>query len=183
MPKNASTDREHWNVRYGDQPWSLEPSPWLVANEELLPEAGRALDVAGGTGRNAMRLAKLGWDVTIADVSDVALAQARERAGEEHLEIETLRVDLARDSLPDGLWILIALFHYLDRDVLPTVACALAPGGILIGALATVRNLERNPRPPRPYLLEERELPGLLTGLEMVAYDEGWQDDHHDARF
>ena len=183
MPKNVSTDREHWNLRYDEQSWPLEPSPWLVANKEFLPRAGSALDVAGGTGRNAMWLAHRGWTVTIADISDVAIGQALARADDEHLSVETVQVDLRRDPLPEGPWNLIALFHYLDRDLFPAITDALASGGTLIGALATVRNLERNPRPPLPYLLEEGELPALLAGLEVIRYEEGWQDDRHDARF
>ncbi len=183
MPENTHTDCEHWNLRYGKQPWPLEPSPWLVTNELLPPRGGRCLDVAGGTGRNALWLARHGWAVTIADVSDVAIAQALERADEEHISLDTVQVDLTSDPLPDGPWDLIVLFHYLDRDLFPTITETLVSGGTLIGALATVRNLERNPRPPRPYLLEEGELPALLVGLEVVRYEEGWQDGHHDARF
>lgn len=183
MSTNPGRDRDHWNTRYGEQSWPVEPSPWLVANEALLPSVGAALDVAGGTGRNAIWLAQRGWTVTIADVSDVALAKASVRAGDDGLQVNTLLVDLTVDPLPDGPWNLIALFHYLDRDVFAAIARALAPGGILIGSLATIRNLERNPRPPLPYLLETGELPDLIRGIELVAYDEGWKDDHHDARF
>ena len=186
MPTEPSAnvaDRDHWNHRYRDRPWPVDPSPWLVANEELLPETGRALDIAGGTGRNALWLAQRGWTVTIADVSDVALAQARKRADEEQLKITTFHTDLASDPFPDGPWNLIALFHYLDRNLFPSIMHALAPGGVLIGSLATITNLERNARPPFPYLLEASELPDLIRGLELVAYAEAWQDDHHDARF
>ena len=37
---------------------------------------GRALDVGMGQGRNALALARLGWDVTGFDVSAVGLAEA-----------------------------------------------------------------------------------------------------------
>jgi hypothetical protein len=49
--------------------------------------------------------------------------------------------------------------------------------------LATVANLERNERPAPPYLIEETELPALVAGFEIVRYEEGWQDDRHNARF
>lgn len=154
-----------------------------MAGAELLPDAGRALDVAGGTGRNAIWLAQRGWDVTIADISDVALVFALERAASLHVPLETSLTDLGNEPLPEGPWDLVTLFHYLDRDLLMAVVGALRPGGALIGALATVSNLERNDRPPLPYLLEDGELPGLMGDLELVRYEEGWQDDRHDARF
>lgn len=180
---DENSDRSHWNLRYTERPWPHEPSRWLVECAGLLPPPGRALDVAGGTGRNGLWLARHGWSVTIVDVSDVALAQALERADEEHLTVATLSADLSVDPFPAGPWNLIALFHYLDRGLFPVIMGSLAPGGVLIGALATITNLERNERPPAGYLLEDGELPELLQGLELVAYAEGWQDDHHDARF
>jgi len=176
-------DRVHWNQRYTERPWPDEPSPWLVANAELLPEPESALDVAGGTGRNAVWLASRGWDVTIVDVSDVALAMATNRAEMRHAALSTHLTDLSTDPLPEGPWDLIVLFHYLDRAILPALTAALRPGGVLIGALATVSNLERNPRPPLAYVLEDGELPALMGELELIRYEEGWQDDHHDARF
>jgi len=154
-----------------------------VASAELLPDGGRALDVAGGTGRNAIWLAQRGWAVTIADISDVALAFAIERADSHHVLVETFVTDLGSDPLPGGPWDLVLLFHYLDRDLPIALAQALHPGGVLIGALATVTNLERNDRPPLPYLLEDGELPGLMGDLDLVRYEQGWQDDRHDARF
>ncbi|MFV1961702.1 MAG: class I SAM-dependent methyltransferase, partial [Acidimicrobiia bacterium] len=128
-------------------------------------------------------LASQGWDVTIVDVSDVALATATDRAEAVSAALRTQLMDLNSDPLPEGPWDLIMLFHYLDRALLPDLTAALRPGGVLIGALATVSNLERNPRPPLPYVLEDGELPALMGGLELIRYEEGWQDDHHDARF
>jgi len=176
-------DRDYWNQRYVERPWSEEPSPWLVANANLLREPGQALDVAGGTGRNAIWLAQRGWDVTIADVSDLALSLAAERAEAIHVELHTSLRDLHEEPLPDGPWDLILLFHYLDRQLFPVLAFALGPRGLLIGALATVANLERNERPALPHLIEEKELPTLIGNLEIVRYEEGWLDDCHNARF
>ncbi|GMR02171.1 MAG: class I SAM-dependent methyltransferase [Acidimicrobiia bacterium] len=183
MATSDRTDRDHWNRRYTERPWRDDPSPWIVTNADLLPEAGRALDVAGGTGRNAIWLAQQGWCVTIADVSNVALGIAIERADALRVSLRTHPTDLSTEPLPDGPWDLLMLFHYLDRAIFSDLAAALRPGGVLIGALATVTNLERNERPPLPYLLEDAELPDMMSSLELVRYEEGWQDDRHDARF
>ena len=179
----TGSDRDYWNQRYIERPWPEEPSPWLVANADLLPKGGHALDAAGGTGRNAVWLARRGWDVTIVDVSDVALSFATERAEAIHVELHTSLRDLRDDPLPDGPWDLVLLFHYLDRELFPALASALEPGGLLIGALATVANLERNERPALPDLIEEAELPALIGDFEIVRYEEGWHDDRHNARF
>ena len=59
------------------------PAKFLVENVDLLPK-GRVLDIAMGTGRNAIYLAGLGFEVEGVDISpeaiSIALASA-ERAG------------------------------------------------------------------------------------------------------
>ena len=182
VPGNAS-DRDHWNERYAERPWPTDPSPWLIANARFLAIPGRALDIAGGTGRNAIWLAARGWDVTITDVSSVAIDLAVTRARSFDITLRTLETDLNHGDLPTGPWDAIMLFHYLDRALFSAFVDLLEPRGTVIGSLATVRNLERNSRPPLPYLLDEGELPRLLQGLELVEYDESWESGHHDARF
>lgn len=183
MTHVESTERERWNERYTEAGWAEDPSPWLIANADLLPPPGRALDVAGGTGRNAIWLASRGWDVTVADVSDVALTLATERAATLDVALHTQRTDLGADPLPDGPWDVLLLFHFLERALFPRIASVLRPGGLLIGSLATVTNLERHKRPPRPYILDDSELPSLIHDLDTLRYEEDWRDDHHEARF
>ncbi len=174
--------RDHWNVRYRERAWPEEPSSWLVENLDAVPP-GRVLDVAGGTGRNALWLAARSRDVTVVDASDVALEIARARADTRGLPVSTVAADLTTEPLPDGPWDAILLFHYLDRRLFPALLEALRPRGVLLGAITTVRNLERHDRPPRRFVLGLHELPGLLEGYELVRYEEGWREDHHDARF
>jgi SAM-dependent methyltransferase len=183
MDSTSEDDRSYWNQRYIDQPWPDEPSPWLIENSDLLPPRGRALDIAGGAGRNALWLAEHRWDVTVLDVSDVALTLATDGARELDIPLTTVLSDLASEALPSGPWHLVIVFHYLDRSLFPTIEAVLEPDGVLIGSLATVTNLERNDRPPPEYLLDEEELPSLLGDLVMLRYEETWRDNRHDARF
>ena len=183
MEHAASSDRDHWNLRYSELPWPTEPSPWLIANAPAFASPGTALDVAGGTGRNAIWLAAKGWDVTIVDISHIALEIAATRAQKHDVTCTLLERDLTEGNLPLGPWDAIMVFHYLDRSLFRAFPKLLNRGGILIGSLATVKNLERHARPPLPYLLDDAELPGLLTGLEIISYDESWDDGYHDARF
>ena len=54
----------------------MDPHPLLVeAASKLTP--GRALDLACGTGRNALWLAQHGWDVTAVDASPTAIETLR----------------------------------------------------------------------------------------------------------
>jgi tellurite methyltransferase len=178
-----AADREKWNVKYSDaNAWPRTPSMVLVGLDRYLPRAGRTLDVAGGSGRNALWLAQRGLDVTIADISSVGLALARQRAAEARLRIRTLELDLAQDAFPAGPWDLIVSVCHLWRPLFAAYQATLAPGGVLAVVQPTKKNLERHAKPPADYLLDDNELPRLVAGLEIVHYEEGWlADERHDA--
>lgn len=180
----SDADRARWEERYRTTcPHAREPSPFLQSLDALLPRAGRALDVAGGAGRNAVWLAKRGLAVTVCDISDTALALARDAARAEGLAFETMALDLETAPLPAGPWDVVLSFHYLQRDLFARWPEVLAPGGVLVFAQPTRSNLERHPKPGSSHLLEDGELPGLVQGLEVVRYEEGWLDEgRHEAR-
>jgi SAM-dependent methyltransferase len=173
----AEADREKWNARYGEEAAMLEPSPFLAQLSEVLPRHGRALDVAGGAGRNARWLSRHGLSVTVADISDVGLARAA-RDG-----FATVVVDFDVDPLPEGPWDVIFVNHFLHRPLFAQAPSRLTPGGLFVVAHPTVTNLERNPHPGRKFLLEPGELRELARGLVIVSFDEGWRENGwHEAR-
>jgi SAM-dependent methyltransferase len=180
----SAEDRSKWDARYREGGRPGEPSPYLRSLDAALPRTGRALDVAGGDGRNALWLARRGLAVTIADVSAVGLERARARAEADGLTIETVCVDLETEPLPPGPWDLVVCILYLQRSLFPVFASVLAPGGLLAFLQPTARNLERHPKPPRAFLLGDGEIATLLPAdLEVVSLTEGWTEDgHHEAR-
>src|SRR5205814_5476112 len=79
--KGMSTeDRTRWDARYQAAAPARRPAAFLTALEGELPRSGRALDVAGGAGRNALWLARRGLEVTLVDIAPSALALARAAA-------------------------------------------------------------------------------------------------------
>ncbi|BDG02715.1 class I SAM-dependent methyltransferase [Anaeromyxobacter oryzae] len=178
-----ASDRNRWNDRYRAEPGIPAPSPFLTSLDALLPRHGRALDVAGGSGRNALWLARRGLDVTLADVSDVALARAAAAARAEALPLATVLVDLETAPLPAGPWDVVVCTYFLHRPLFDAFQAALAPGGLLVVAHATRTNLERNPRPGPAHVLEDGELPALVAGLELLRSEEGWMESgRYEAR-
>src|SRR5512133_3632361 len=179
----AEGDRDRWNARYSGEPGIPEPSPFLLSLDALLPRRGRALDLGGGPGRNALWLARRGLDVTLADVSDVALERAARAATDAGLRLATVQVDLERDPPPPGPWDLVVCTYFLHRPLLAAAPALLAPGGVLAVAHATRTNLTRWPRPGPDHVLEDGELPGLVRGLELLRSEEGWlEGGRHEAR-
>lgn len=80
-------DATAWDERYAAKEliWSAEPNQF-VARECAALAPGRAVDLAAGEGRNAIWLARRGWQVTAVDFSAVALDKGRQLAGDTALE-------------------------------------------------------------------------------------------------
>jgi SAM-dependent methyltransferase len=76
-------DAQAWDERYAasELVWSAGPNRFVAAEVADLPP-GRALDLAAGEGRNAIWLARRGWEVTASDFSQVALDKGRRLAGD-----------------------------------------------------------------------------------------------------
>lgn len=179
----ANADRQKWDARYAAEGAPEEPSAWLASLSDHLPKEGRALDVAGGAGRNAIWLAKRGLRVTLVDVSPVGLSLAEKRAREAGVTIETIRRDLEDEPLPEGPWDVILQSHYLERALFRQYPQILAPHGLLVVEHPTRSNLERHTKPGAAFLLEDGELPSLCAGLSIVSYEEGWtKEGRHEAR-
>jgi tellurite methyltransferase len=181
----SQDDRIRWDEKYrGHIAGPGRPSAFLVAVDEMLPRVGRALDLAGGAGANAVWLAGRGWDVTVADVSPVGLALAEKQAiMGAGVTLRTLEIDLEQEAFPPGPWDLIVCIRFLWRPLFAIIPEELPPGGILVVVHPTRSNLVRHERPGPQHLLEDGELPGLVRGLEIVTYEEGWTEEgHHEAR-
>jgi SAM-dependent methyltransferase len=75
-------DAEAWNERYRatELVWSAGPNQFVEAELSGLPP-GRAVDLAAGEGRNAIWLARCGWQVTAVDFAQAALDKGRRLAG------------------------------------------------------------------------------------------------------
>ena len=184
----SEADRTKWNSRYSAVLPSDAPSSWLMSwmergDENTRQSSGRVLDVAGGAGRNALWLARRGFDVTLVDISAVAIALAEQRAKDAGVLIETRIMDLEQERLPEGPWDIIVQMHYLDRTLFKQYAEVLAPSGLLFIEHPTRSNLARHAKPSASYLLEDGELANLCEEFVIVSYGEGWNESgKHEAR-
>lgn len=172
-------EREHWEQRYATEgARSTEPAAFLREIAERLPTRSHILDVGGGSGRNALWLARRGHTLTIADISPNALAIASAAAASANVSIETIQADFDEDVIPSGPWDVIIDFHFFKPRLFTHFKEQLGPGGLLVFCQATVRNLERHEKPPRPYLLQQGEGWELLEGWELIVAREGWSADN-----
>jgi SAM-dependent methyltransferase len=170
-------ERTKWDARYRGASPSFTPSTFLAELDALLPRRGRALDIGGGTGGNALALARRGLDVTLADISPIGLALAGAEAIRTGNRLDLVALDLETDPAPAGPWDLILQANYLHRPLFSLYPTLLAPGGLLVVVHPTRTNLERHAKPGPDFLVDDGELPGLVFGLEIVHHDEAWRDD------
>jgi tellurite methyltransferase len=164
-----------WDERYRQgRTMPDEPAALLVENLSLLPRSGKALDIAMGTGRNALHLASLGFQVTGVEVSAVAVEKCRQKAERLGLPIEALVADLEHYPLPIDEYDLILNFYYLQRSLAPQIVAALKPGGVLVFETYTIDQLQFGWGPKNPdYLLRPGELRDMFPDLETLHYHEG----------
>lgn len=175
-----------WDDRFasGEYPRAPEPSPVLRAYEPSLRD-GRALDVAAGTGRNAVYLAARGYDVDALDTSEAGLRIVRERADEREVgdRVETVRGDVSTYGFPAETYAVITMsyFHALDRFA--DMVAALEPGGYLY-VEGHLRSAEPSPSGPSDdrYRFAANELLRAGLGLSVRYYDETTTERPGDRR-
>ncbi len=163
-------NRQDWNDRYAahDLVWGAEPNRFVEQELGALARRGRALDLACGEGRNAIWLAKQGWQVTALDYSHVAIERGRRLALEQGVEIEWIEADVTAFVPESGAFalVVIAYLHLPEeqrRAVLAHAAAALAPGAMLFMIGHARRNLAEGYGGPQS--------PGVLWQPEEIGAD------------
>lgn len=169
----SAKDRLKWDARYSAQA-SLgvhETDPFL---DEWLAQAspGRALDIACGSGRQAIQLAMRGFAVDAIDISAVALELARQAASAGGVSINWIEHDLD-DRLPvRGPYQLVIQMHYVDVAVTKSVPPLLAPGGLFI-CQQHLQSTQAVAGPQRAaFRVAPGALPLLVPQLDVLHYAE-----------
>jgi cyclopropane fatty-acyl-phospholipid synthase-like methyltransferase len=171
-----------WDTIYQKQ--ATETMPWFYpeldddlreALDQLGLQSGGALDLGTGPGTQAMQLARRGFDVTAADISEAAIRLASEKAAAQGLAITWQQDDILSTRL-SGLFDLIfdrGCFHVLPperrSDYVSTVAGLLKPGGYFFLKCFS----SRQPGTEGPHRLTPEQIRQVFGGqLQVDAIEE-----------
>jgi SAM-dependent methyltransferase len=174
----SNDQRARWDSKYEQGLPSLtEPDPFFISAYERfvtpsLPKQGKALDLAGGLGRHALWLASRGWQVTVVDVSAVAIGKLRQAALELNVNVDLFVGDAAEYKLEPAHFDLIVLFYHLDRSLFPKIVSALKPGGLLICKMSLRWDSGEGLMTASPHPLHRNELPSLVPELVVLHHEE-----------
>jgi SAM-dependent methyltransferase len=172
----SAAERDKWDARYRDGAYEGRTHPTSLLAEWMprLPR-GRALDVACGTGRNALYLAANGYAVTALDISRVALDRGRRAADERGLTVEWLCADLDDDlerALPPGGFDLVVWARYVHKTLMRHLVARLGLGG----ALVCEQHLKTDAAVAGPSSAEFRLAPGeLRRSAQGLALDHSYE--------
>lgn len=173
----ADADRDKWNERY-QEGYAGHGRPSAVLQQWItrIPR-GRALDLACGAGRNALFLASHGFAVDAVDISNEALARARERAQAAGLEVNWIEHDLDVPLALTAGYALILVVRFMNLPLIAGLSAWLAPDGILMVEQHLVTTAEvagapiAGPTDPA-FRVQPGELRQLAQGLRVLCYEE-----------
>lgn len=174
-----AVDRAAWiGGRSRVRLWS--PHEWLVQALPLIDAAGgggrRAVDLACGTGRDAVWLAMNGWHVDAWDILPDALERATDLARRSGVTIQPRAVDLESEELTpiEDTYELVVVFNYLHRPLFEWIRRGVRPGGWVVYETFVEPQRERYGKPRRrEFVLRPGELRERFADWEIVRYVEG----------
>lgn len=136
----------HWDAAYGARAeealswFQARPEPSLGLIAQHAAPGAAVLDLGGGASRLVDALAGAGYsDLTVLDLSQVALATAQARLGEQAGAVQWICADVTvwRPERRYDLWHDRAVFHFLTEEAdraayVRALLAALRPGGVAV---------------------------------------------------
>lgn len=160
-----------WDERYSEEEYAYgaEPNDFLKA---VIREtsSGVALCLAEGQGRNAVYLARLGFQVTAMDLSEVGLRRATELARVRGVSIRTEKGDMSTYPIPaESCDLIVSIFGHampeIRTRILREAMKGLRKGGLLV--------LEGYSKEQLPNPTGGPKIPEMLYSVEELREDIG----------
>lgn len=173
-------DAASWDQRYAEIElvWSTAPNRFVVDQVTALiaKRSGditnaRALDLAGGEGRNALWLAEQGFDTELVEFSAVALEKAQTIAQKRGVALVTTLADVTKKPALKPADLVLVCYLQLANEPLTQAlrhaATLVAPGGTLLIVAHERDNLEHGYGGP----LDPMRLPTVTDVLVAIDHE------------
>lgn len=108
-----------WDKRFSSEEYvyGREPNEFLRNRYSAIPK-GDVLCLAEGEGRNAVFLAKMGYNVTAVDISAEGIKKTVELANESSVEVNTIVADLKDFDLGEHKWDgVVSIFAHVPLEI------------------------------------------------------------------
>jgi tellurite methyltransferase len=169
-------DQRHWDKRFAaraNEPG--DPEPFLVQQSNRL-NSGSVLDLASGDGRNSLFLASIGFSVTAADISPIALSRLNHFSSLQESHIRTVQMDFddkfslpGPDAFEDTFDNLIIFFFRPPDHLWKVIPDLLKPGGKILLCTFNLQQHDNEGFPSR-FCLKPGELTSVHPQLEVELY-------------
>ena len=162
-----------WEKEYSEKTLKDTPLPApLLKNHINLLSGGLALDIASGTGQNAVFLSSHRYEVIAIDKSPTAASLADQYSLEEGTKIKTITEDISIFEIAENSFDLIADFYFLERKIIPKIKKGLKKNGLLFfETYTTEQQIIDGPHNP-DFLLNTNELISFFTDFFIIFYHE-----------
>jgi SAM-dependent methyltransferase len=172
--------KEIWDQRFSGDEYVYGIMPNLFFKEKIEGlHPGRLLLPAEGEGRNAVFAARLGWQVTAYDYSEMARKKALKLAQISHVQINYLLSDISAAQFGENIYDAAGLIYaHLSPDIRKIVhqriVSSLKPGGYLILEAFNTRQIRNQTGGPKslemlytiPMLIDD------FSEIEIMTIDE-----------
>ena len=165
-----------WDNRYSEAGYAYgqDPNEFLKESVGHIP-MGNVLCLAAGEGRNAVYLARQGFNVTAVDISEKGLTKARLLAKENGVRIKTIQADISEFRINKNHWhgIISIFFHTpaaLRKTIHRNILAGLIPGGVFIleGYSQEQLDYKTGGPPAQELLFDLDEIQAELNKLELL---------------
>ncbi len=208
MDNNYSkSSRDYFDNQYS-QPasyWGDQPNLLIPLISSLMPPGIRVLDIGCGEGRDALFLARHGFDVVATEIAAAGLTKIRDTIKDTNLNIGTFELDAVDSHNHLGKFDLVLLMNILQFLPPDTIGerieyfkSLVEPEGIFsaeaftiedpsfaknlksLGLPESARTLEHNQRGYSVTFLDKGYLAGHFRDWEIIYYHEGliWDKPH-----
>ncbi len=153
--------------------WGIKPAPIM---EFLLKhkKSGTVLDLGTGEGRNALFLAKHGFNVTAVDISREGIKKLERLALENKVRINTFVKDIRNFNFSENYDIILsfATLHFLEKEEIERVIKKIKEHTSYNGFNVITVFTEENPNKNFSYLFKRNELKKYYSDWEILGYKE-----------